>query len=174
MQNEILTYSAVNRKSVYVYFLIVIMLGFSGVSMWFGYILIKDGLLIYSLITLPFILLFPLVLLHFIKSRILLTHDAIIRESFFGKKVFKYKDIKTFKRLDTIGGGYGMTTFIETEEAQSNSKDILSIKQIYISDNKNSHPNKFGRGNRLLFNETGDLYERIKEKITAANKVFSQ
>lgn len=150
------------------------MFGISGVSTWFAYILIKDGFLFYSLITLPFILLFPIGFLHLMKSRILLTSDSVIRETIFGKKVFKYKDIKTMKRLDTIGSGYGITTFIETEETQSNSLDIFSVKQIYISDIENSHPNKFGKGKKLLVNETGDLYERLKERITAANNVYTK
>jgi hypothetical protein len=169
VKNEKLTYSAVNQKSAYIYFWLLIMLGISGFATWFGYILIKDGLIIYSLITLPFVLLFPLVSLHFLNSKIVLTTDSVIRKTLFGSKQFKYKDIKTLKRFDTMGGGYGMTSFIETEEEQSNSKDILSIKQIYLSEKEDSSPNKFGRDKRLLFNETGDIYERIKEKITAVN-----
>jgi len=169
VKNKTLTYSSVNQKSVYVLISLLIMLGISGFAFWFGYVLIKEGLILYSLITLPIILLFPIVAIHFLNSKIVLTSDSIIRKTLFGSKVFKYKDIKTFKRFNTFGSGYGWTTFIETEEGQSNSRNILSVNQIYISDNENSSPYKFGRDKRLLFNETNDIYEQLKEKITAAN-----
>tara|TARA_R110002020_G_scaffold17804_10_gene63152 strand:+ start:27985 stop:28506 length:522 start_codon:yes stop_codon:yes gene_type:complete len=173
MNSETVTYPAVNQKSIYILFLLIIVLGITCFATWFGYVLLRDGYILHSLITLPFILIFPICIIHMTGSKIILTSDSVIRKTLFGKKMIKYKDIKTLKRFEQFGGGSGPSTLIETDEIQSNSKDILSVKQIFISNKEGANPKKMEKDKRLIFNETYDIYNRLKEKITSANTVYN-
>lgn len=144
----------------------MIMGGISGFATWFSYNLIIDDYYFYSIITIPFILLFPFSLLHYLTSKIILTNNKIVRKTPIRTKRICYSEIETFKRFETIASEFG-ATHLETKSKKS--KNIISVQQVYVSTKPNSNPNDFKKGKHMLFNESGDVYNRLKEKITAAN-----
>lgn len=150
-------------------FFLLIMFGISGFATWFSYKLITDGYYLYSTITIPFILLFPFSLLHYLTSKIILTDNEIVRKTPIRINRIRYSEIESFKRFESIPGNLG-NTYLETNSRKS--KNIFSVQQIYVSTKPNSNPNDFKKGKHILFNESEDVYNRLKEKITAANNGY--
>ena len=143
----------------------LITLGISSLAISFAFVLIRDGEWKIALFTLPFVALFPIILIHCLISRIILTKNSIIRKNLFGKKELNYNEIRTFKKYDTIRSGKGNIYFFETEEKELDSKDFFSLKMIYVSTSENSHPNKIAKNRGLTFHETSDIYLILKGKI---------
>ena len=147
------------------YFWFLIAFGITSFAIWFAFVLIKDGEWKIALFTLPFVALFPIIFIHCLISRIILTKDSIIRKNIFGKKELKYNEIRTFKKYDAIGNGKGNVAFLEIEAKELDSKDFFSLKMIYVSASENSHPNKVSKNRRFTFHETRDVYLMLKGKI---------
>lgn len=164
MDNVIKIYSAVNVKSFVTLFWTIIGLAISVIASIFAYALIKDGYWKISFFTLPFILLSPYIIFFSIKSKIILTNDSIIRKVPFSRKELKYSEIKTFRIYDTIGNGYGSVSYFETKKP--NSKNLFTLKTIFVSEVENSNPNKFTKGKQFTFHATNDIYSFIEEKIS--------
>lgn len=164
MNNVIKIYSAVNVKSFVTLFWTIIGLAISVIASIFAYALIKDGYWKISFFTLPFILLSPYIIFFSIKSKIILTNDSIIRKVPFSRKELKYSEIKTFRIYDTIGNGYGSVSYFETKKP--NSKNLFTLKTIFVSEVENSNPNKFTKGKQFTFHATNDIYSFIEEKIS--------
>ena len=165
MDNVEKIYPAVNAKSFVTFFWFILGLAISVVASIFAYVLIRDGYWKLSFFALPFILLTPYVIFFSIKSKIILTSDSIIRKVPFSRKELKYSEIKTFRIYDTIGNGYGSVSYFETKKP--NSKNLFTLKTIFVSDVENSHPNKFTKGKQFTFHDTNDIYLFLEEKISS-------
>ncbi|WP_026717272.1 hypothetical protein [Flavobacterium gelidilacus] len=148
-----------------IHFWFLISLVITSLAIWSAFVLIRDGEWKIAIFMLPFVVLFPIIFIHSLTSRIILTTDSIIRKNLFGKKELKYDTIRTFKKYDTIGNGKGYVAFLETDEKELDSKNFFSLKTIYVSTSENSHPNKIAKNKGLTFHETSDIYLILKGKI---------
>ena len=92
------TYYAVNLKAPYIYFWLLISFSISVFALWFSFVLFRDSEWLFALIPIPFTALFPFVLQHSLKSRIILTNDSVIKKTLFSTQELKYNEIKEFKR----------------------------------------------------------------------------
>ena len=170
MKENTKNYYAINFNSLATYLWLLIALAITTFATFACFVLVRDGELKFALFTLPFILLFPTMLIHGYKSRIILTSDSIIRTSLFKRKELKYKGIKTLKRYDAVGTGKGNVSFFETDGKQLDSKLSFSTKMIYVSEAENSHPNNFSKSNGFTFHETSDVYSVLKGRIRKSRK----
>ena len=158
MSNIVKTYYAVNLKSPTVYFWFLVTLCISTLGVITTFVLIRDGYWKLTFITFVFILPFPYILLYTFKSKIILTVDSIIKKNIFKTTEIKFCKINTFNIFEHTRFGYVLI----------NELDLMNswtLATIFISIEKNSNPNKFSRKENIRFHLTGDIYERLKEKI---------
>ena len=158
MSNSVITINAVNLKNPTIIFWIILSFAISAFAFW---LFIISFFSIITGVALIGVLFFPLVLIYSLRSKVIITDNAIIKKTPFKQLKINFKDIKSFGLYEQIPDSR-TSIIIQPDEIDKSS--FLSQNFMFLSKRKDYSPHSFKQSGVIRFHPTKEVYQHILNK----------
>jgi len=160
--NKVRTYRAVNLKSIFTIFSLVLLFSLPLFCLW---IAIISGVLWLIISTALISLVIPIMFYYVLFSKVYLTETTVIKKTLFGEMKMDYKDIKSF-------GVFTMPdrTPLKLAENEIYKTVYLQSKIVYVANQSDYLASSFNQKGSVKFHLVDDIYEVIKQRVNGIDK----
>ena len=160
--NKVRTYRAVNIKSSFTIFSLVLLFSFPLFCLW---VAIYSGVLWLIISTALISLVIPIMFYYVLFSKVYLTETTVIKKTLFGEMKMDYKDIKSF-------GVFTMPdrTPLKLAENEIYKTVYLQSKIVYVANRSDYRASSFNQKGSIKFHLVDDIYEVVKQRVNGIDK----
>lgn len=159
---EIQTYPGVNPRTLFLWIIIIMLAGITGVAIWLltatDSIFLRIFLVLASLIS-------PFLIVYTFSTKVILTSDRLIKKSIIGTREIRFQEIKSHALNENIG--YWATPVSKRDIG--NRTWWFSAKIIFVSPIANHNPESMYQKGTIRFHYNKELYKELKKRIKASS-----